>query len=102
MWQFEVMSHAAVKVYLSLPDVGLADKIALGQKYDFPREHLLETFREICTRRNPLSVEEGQKIELETLALIAQTREEIKYIGQNTQGIITNNLIKLQTCYYYR
>ncbi|KIM74907.1 hypothetical protein PILCRDRAFT_25199, partial [Piloderma croceum F 1598] len=75
MWQFETMSYVAFKAYLALPDVGPVDKIAMRQKYDFPREVLLKVFVEICTRDAPLSVEEGQKIGLETLALIAQTRD---------------------------
>jgi hypothetical protein len=103
MWQFETMGHAAFKAYLAIPDIRPADKIAMRQKYDFPREDLLNVFVEICTRREPLSVEEGQKIGSETLALIAQTREELKYRNRADikKDIITNNLIKLRPSYYY-
>jgi hypothetical protein len=56
MWQFETMSYAAFKAFLTLPDVGPVDKIAMHQKYDFLREDLLKVYTEICTRREPLLV----------------------------------------------
>jgi len=103
MWQFETMSYVAFKAYLALPDIGPVDKIAMRQKYDFPRKDLLKAYAEICTRNNPLSVEEGQKIGLETLALVAQTREELKaWSNRGIEDRITNNLIELEPCYYYR
>jgi hypothetical protein len=78
MWQFENMSQAAFKSYLALSSVSPVEKIATGQKYNFPRKDLLNVYLDICKRENPLSVEEGNQIGLETLALIAQTREGFK------------------------
>ena len=102
MWQFETMGHAAFKAYLAIPDIDPVDKIAMRQKYDFPREDLLNVFVKICTRRQPLSVEEGHKIGSATLALIAQTREELKCVNNgDMEGRITNNLIKLRPSYYF-
>jgi hypothetical protein len=103
MWHFETMSQAAFKAYIALPDVEPADKIAMRQKYDFPRKDILHIYQDICTRHKPLSFEEGEKIGLETLTIIAQTREEIKYRSStSSKAIVTHNLISLHPCYYYR
>jgi hypothetical protein len=75
MWDFRNVCRAAFKAYVALPDVKPIIKIAMREKYKFPREYLLDAHLSICDRKNPLSVEEGKLIGLETLALITQTRE---------------------------
>jgi hypothetical protein len=75
MWDFRNVCRAAFKAYVALPDVKPIIKIAMREKYKFPREYLLDAYLSICDRKNPLSVEEGKLIGLETLALITQTRE---------------------------
>jgi len=103
-WQFERMGHAAFKAYVALSGVQAVDKIAMGQRYDFPRTYLLEVYVEICTRKAPLSVEEGGKIGYETLALIAHSREEMKIWTTSSpelqKQVVTNNLInRLKSLY---
>jgi hypothetical protein len=102
-WRFESMSYAAAKAYVALPDMEAADKIAMVQRYDFPREDLFDVYLGISTREKSLSIEEAHKVGLETLVRITQTREEIK-TRSSTQHklIVTNNLIDLKPSYYMR
>jgi len=99
------MSRAAFQAYVALPDIEPVDKIAMCQKYDFPRQDILGAYTQICTRRKPLSVDEGKKIGVETSTLIAQTREEIKIEFPKSvarySGIIIHNLIDLRPSYHY-
>jgi hypothetical protein len=107
MWQFETMTQVAFKAYDALSDVDPVDKIALYQRYGFPRKNLLSVYVELCIRGTPLSVEEGRKVGVEALAVIAQTREEIIKRGllsptyaNHVRIIITNNLIDLKPSSY--
>jgi hypothetical protein len=77
MWQFEHMSEAAFKAYAVLPNVSPVEKIFMRRKYNFPGKDLVDAYAEICQRKRPLSVEEGGRIGVESLALIAQIRERI-------------------------
>ena len=103
-WQFERMSDVAYKAYIALPDVPPVDKIVLRQRYDVPREYLLDPYLQICQRAKSLSVEEAHALGLKTLALIAQTREELKQRSYNInqKEVIKNNLINLKPSYYHR
>jgi hypothetical protein len=106
MWQFETMSRVAFQAYVALDDVKSVDKIVMRQRYDFPREDIVEAYVHLCSRCKPLSAGEGRKIGVETVILIAQTREEIKLEFSNVtsrhRGIVTNNLIDLKPSYHYR
>ncbi|KIM76793.1 hypothetical protein PILCRDRAFT_91427 [Piloderma croceum F 1598] len=77
MWQFEHMSEAAFKAYAALPNVSPVEKISLRRKYNFPSKDLVDAYVEICQRKYPLSVEEGDRIGVEALVLIAQIREQL-------------------------
>jgi len=103
MWEFETMARVAFKAYDALSDVDPVDKIAIYQKYGLPRKNLLNEYAKVCTRTKALSVEEGQKIGVETLALIAQTREDLlrrgilspAHAGDNTVKVIISNRFDL-------
>jgi hypothetical protein len=106
-WEFETMIRAAFKAYVALVDVAPVDKIATRGKYDLPSEDLFEPYWKLCTRREPPSIEEGIKIGVHTLALIGQTREELKELYSNypesyRYQFVTNNLIDLKPSYYYK
>lgn len=106
MWQFEHMSKAAFKAYTALPDVTPVEKITMRRQYDFPRKDLLEVYLEICKREKPLSVDEGNQIGLEALALIAQTRQELalkwgSWEDEILKEVVNHNLIELKPCYQY-
>ena len=103
------MKYVAFKVYIALPDVDAADKISIGQRYEFAREDLLDAYFGLSTRSKCLSMNQGRKVGLETLARIAQTREEIRMrsgsfhlSNDRKQAIVRNNLVNLQPSYYHR
>ena len=100
MWQFQRIEYAAFK-HAVHSNMQATDKIALGQRYDFPRADLLEVYLEICSRKGPLSVEEGGKIGHKTLALIPCTHQVLGVYENLSHDwkikIITNNLIGLNT-----
>jgi hypothetical protein len=101
MWKFEHMGEAAFQAYTALPNVSPVEKISMRQKYDFPRKHLADVYIEICKRDHPLSVEEGKQIGVEALALISQTREELKkkwrhWRKETREQVVVHNLIELK------
>ena len=97
------MARAAFKAYDALSDVDPVDKIAIYQKYGLPRKNLLNEYAKVCTKPKALSVEEGRKIGVDTLALIAQTREDLlrggilspAHAGDNTVKFIISNRFDL-------
>ncbi|KZT27200.1 hypothetical protein NEOLEDRAFT_1131229 [Neolentinus lepideus HHB14362 ss-1] len=50
------------------------DKIVLAHKYDI-KEWLLEAYKDVCLRKEPLSVEEAERIGVKDTARIASIRE---------------------------
>jgi hypothetical protein len=108
-WQFERMGDVALKAYAALPKVPPMDKIALYQGYDIPKEYLFDPYWQICTRKQPLSLEEAQVVGLETSILITQTREEKtrrhgdRFGCCSEREVVRNNLIDLKpSSYHYR
>jgi hypothetical protein len=100
MWQFENMSQAAFKAYAALPNTSSMDKISMRRKYDFPRTELADAYVELCTRYYPISAEEGDRIGVEDLALIGQTREELRgewrcSTTEKRGEVVIHNLIEL-------
>ncbi|KAF8806688.1 hypothetical protein BYT27DRAFT_7101492 [Phlegmacium glaucopus] len=54
------------------------EKIALAKKYNIGNPHwLLAAYRELCTRRYPLSLLEGEKLGLETVIKIWEVQHEL-------------------------
>ena len=107
MWQFERMGEVAFQAYAALPNVSPAEKIAISHKYDFPRKHLADVYLEICSRHQPVSVEEGERIRVEALALITQTREELQTKWQSwptdvLNRVVIHNLIELKPPFKFR
>lgn len=99
------MSEVAFRAYVALLNVSPAEKIAMSQKYDFPRKHLLDTYLEICARAEPVSIEEGNRIGVEAVALITQTREEILLKWRSStdlqKQVVIHNLVDLKPCFQF-
>jgi hypothetical protein len=54
------------------------EKIALSKKHDIGvPQWLLPAYRELCTRRHPLSLVEGEKLGLETVIKIWEVQHEL-------------------------
>ena len=61
------------------------EKIALSKKHDIGNpQWLLAAYRELCTRRHPLSLVEGEKLGLETVIKIWEVQHEL--MTGNTWG----------------
>lgn len=52
------------------------DKLALGHEFGVT-EWLAAGYAELCTRRHPLSVEEGRKLGVEAVVRIAEMKHEL-------------------------
>lgn len=62
------------------------EKIALAKKYNIGNpQWLLAAYRELCTRRHPLSFVEGEKLGLETVIKIWEVQHELT-MGTTTWG----------------
>ena len=106
MWQFEHMSEVAFRAYAALPNVSPVEKITMSQKYDSPRKHLVDAYLEICSRDQPVSVEEGDRIGVEALALITQTREELQRRWKSwptdiLKQVVIHNLVDLEPSFKF-
>ena len=54
------------------------EKVALSKKYNVGNPYwLLAAYRELCTRRYPLSIVEGEKLGLETVIKIWEVQHEL-------------------------
>lgn len=76
-WDFTDIRALAV-AQLQMHPIGALDRIALSQQYDIHGRWVLEAYTQICQRVQPLSVEEAQRVGLETTAKIAQIRERLR------------------------
>lgn len=105
MWQFENMSQVALKEYTALPNQSPVEKIVIGRKYSFPEADMLDLYVAICRRLEPLSVEEGNQVGLETLALIAQTREQLKSefrTADEIRKVVRQNMIATSKSFRFK
>jgi len=74
MWGFPEVENLCVRELenLSLPPV---ERIRIYQQFKLDKMLLLEPFAQLAIRTEPLSVEEGQSLGLETSLRIAAARE---------------------------
>ena len=74
MWGFTEVENLCVR---ELEDLTLlpAERIRIYQQFKLDRMLLLEPFAQLTIRAEPLSIEEGQSLGLETCLLIARARE---------------------------
>jgi hypothetical protein len=69
------------------------EKIALAKKYNLGNpQWLLAAYRELCTRRHPLSFVEGEKVGLDTVIKIWEVQHEM--MTNNTWGWSVDSLIQ--------
>ena len=60
------------------------DKIVLANDYKI-KDWLLDAYDEVCARREPLTIEEGQRLGMDTVIKIANFRERC-YLAQHRYG----------------
>jgi len=73
-WGFKEVEQLCIRELekITIPPVA---KIQIYQEFKIDRSRLLSSFAELTTRPNPLSLEEGHKVGLETALQIARARE---------------------------
>lgn len=74
MWGFTEVENLCIRELenLSLPPV---ERIRIYQQFKLDRMLLLEPFAQLTIRTEPLVIEEGQRLGLETSLRLAQARE---------------------------
>jgi hypothetical protein len=73
-WGFKEIEQLCIRELENLP-IPPVEKIQIYQDFKIDRSRLLSSFAELTMRRTPLSLEEGQKVGLETALQIARARE---------------------------
>ncbi|KAK7436524.1 hypothetical protein VKT23_019078 [Stygiomarasmius scandens] len=75
-WDFSSLHELAVNNLY--PITSTADKIYLGHIYEVI-EWLVPAYTELCTRQEPLTLEEGRKLGVDIVTSIGQVRHQIRY-----------------------
>ncbi|KZT27205.1 hypothetical protein NEOLEDRAFT_1034811, partial [Neolentinus lepideus HHB14362 ss-1] len=73
-WGFDTIRLLAIRELFPLATA--VDKIVLAHKYDV-KEWLLDAYKEVCLRKDSLSVEEAKRIGAEDTARVAIVREKL-------------------------
>jgi hypothetical protein len=73
-WDFPLVKELCVRE-LELIDNLPVERIHIYHKHDLDRNLLVPRYAELCSREEPLSLEEGMKLGLETSLMIARARE---------------------------
>jgi hypothetical protein len=76
-WGFNQVEQLCVRELqnMSIPSV---DKIHIYQKFRLDRSLLAEAFVDLTTRPDPLNLDEGYKVGMETMLQIARARERAR------------------------
>lgn len=75
MWDFIEVKELAIRGLEGLHDIPALQKVALYQKYEVDRNLLQAAYTALTVRDEPITVEEGRELGLETALLVAQARE---------------------------
>ena len=79
-WNFAELKTQATYQLSSI--MSTIEKIALSKKYNVGNPYwLLAAYRELCTRRYPLSIVEGEKLGLETVIKIWEVQHDLLTMG---------------------
>jgi len=73
-WGFREVASLCVRELEKLP-IQPVDKICIYQRFKLDRTLLLDSFAKLTTRPEPLTLDEGGRLGLETSLQIAQARE---------------------------
>ncbi|KAJ4471528.1 hypothetical protein J3R30DRAFT_1090883 [Lentinula aciculospora] len=101
-WDFDSIRELAVESLTS--SASPADLIILAHRYDVS-QWLLPEYMELCVRDEPLSLEEGRKLGVNTVVAINQIRHQIRYrsnlnrhndaIAELVQSVFITGLVEL-------
>lgn len=77
MWEFDSLRKLCVE---KLHQVTLAtDRVVLGKRFDLTH-WLTPAYYHLCTRAEPLNLEEGEKLGIADVVKIGQIRHQIRYV----------------------
>ena len=82
MWGFTEVENLCIR---ELEDLSLlpVERISIYQQFKLDRMLLLEPFVQLTIRAEPLSIEDGRSLGLETCLLLARARETCRGLGSN-------------------
>jgi hypothetical protein len=81
-WDFPSVTELCVRE-LQMLDAPPVERVHVYHKHDLDRNLLVPQYAELCSREEPITLEEGFKLGLETSLLIARARETAR---SNSQG----------------
>ncbi|EIM82231.1 uncharacterized protein STEHIDRAFT_102727 [Stereum hirsutum FP-91666 SS1] len=94
-WDFPSIRNLAIKNFT--PSASDVDKIVLGHRYRF-EEWLLPGYTGLCERKEPLTPEEGDRLEKQDIIAIARVREELRSNASAAEPIEMTQSIRCQSC----
>ncbi|KAL4075294.1 hypothetical protein V8B97DRAFT_2022287 [Scleroderma yunnanense] len=80
-WDFKRLRQAAVDALLA-SQIGPVDRIVLARQYDI-RHWLVPALNELAKRQQPLGLDEGARLGLETALKLASVRERLMVSGSS-------------------
>ncbi|KAJ3538684.1 hypothetical protein NMY22_g5068 [Coprinellus aureogranulatus] len=77
IWEFKSLRELAIDRLsrITLP----IDRIVLGNRFDLA-QWLVPAYFELCTRTEPLSLDEGEKLGMRDVIRIGQVRHQLRYV----------------------
>ncbi|KAF8910791.1 hypothetical protein CPB85DRAFT_667780 [Mucidula mucida] len=82
-WRFPLVKKLAVRELQAIKNVDLVDRIILYKLHDVDHEYLSPLYVKLCSRDEPLTQVESQKLGVETTVLIFQARERLRSRGSD-------------------
>jgi len=63
------------------------ERVYVYHRYNIDRAYLITSYAIICTRPEPLNLQEGQRVGLETALKVAEARERIRAVASEKSGV---------------
>ncbi|EGN92768.1 hypothetical protein SERLA73DRAFT_190621 [Serpula lacrymans var. lacrymans S7.3] len=76
-WEFDDVRALAIRHLETLP-MSPVDRIVLSRKFDIRSNWALSAYTELCERAEPLSMDEGHALGLDTTIRVSQLREKLR------------------------
>jgi hypothetical protein len=97
-WAFKEIEQLCIRELEKLP-IAPIEKIQIYQAFHIDRTFLAESFAILTIRPEPLNLEEGHKLGIETSLQIAQAREASRGLNSNRQVNDTELRAVIQTVF---
>jgi hypothetical protein len=84
-WSFVEVKNLAVRELEKL-DIEPIERVFIYHRYNIDRAYLITSYAIICTRPEPLNLQEGRRVGLETALKVAEARERIRAVASEKSG----------------